>query len=35
MSLSVVHNSKHKVAAHPPELVHGDDGGDGQRLQEM
>lgn len=35
MNLSVIHNSKHKMAAYPPHLVHSNDGGGGERLEEM
>lgn len=35
MNLSVIHNSEHKMAAYPPNLVHGNDGGGGERLEEM
>lgn len=35
MILAVAQNSKHGLAAYPPNLVHGDDGGGGERLEEV
>lgn len=35
MKSSATHDSKHKMAAYPPNLVHGNDGGGRERLEKL
>lgn len=35
MESSAAHDSKHKMAAYPPNLVHGNDGGGRERLEKL